>query len=165
METARQRAYVGLGANLGDPAGQIRAVLEALRREPDMVLLRCSSLYGSAPVDAPGQPDFVNAVAMIETALAPRPLLRSLLELESRFGRVRSFPNAPRTLDLDLLLYGEATLDLPDLRVPHPRMHLRRFVLEPLLEIAPLATIPGYGGAAQLLAGLVGQNLQRLAAV
>ncbi len=164
MQAARQHAYLGLGANLGDPAGQIRAVLEEMRRAPDMTLLRCSSLYGSAPLDAPGQPDFVNAVALIETALAPLPLLRSLLKLEARFGRVRSFQNAPRTLDLDLLLYGEARLDLPELRLPHPRMHLRRFVLEPLVEIEPLAIIPGQGSAAQLLSDLGGQKVTRLAA-
>ena len=164
MEPAWHIAYVGLGANLGDPAGQIRAALEGLGSATGVRVLRSSSLYASAPVDAPGQPDFVNAVVMIETALAPHPLLRLLLDLEARFGRVRSFPNAPRTLDLDLLLYGEATLDLPDLRVPHPRMHLRRFVLEPLVEISPDATIPGHGSAMRLLAGLAGQNVKTLAA-
>lgn len=157
-------AYVGLGANLGNPAGQIRAALEDLGRVPGVRVLRNSSLYVSAPVDAPGQPDFVNAVVMIETALAPHLLLRLLHDLEARLGRVRSFPNAPRTLDLDLLLYGEETLALPELRVPHPRMHLRRFVLEPLVEISPDATIPGHGSAMRLLAGLASQNVKTLAA-
>lgn len=164
MKLVRQRAYVGLGANLGDPAGQIRAVLDAMRHAPEMGLVKSSSLYRSAPVDAPGQPDFINAVALVETTLAPLSLLRALLDFESRFGRLRSFQNAPRTLDLDLLLYGEAVLDLAELQVPHPRMHLRRFVLAPLVEIAPLVVIPGQGGAAQLLSGLLGQDVQQVAA-
>ena len=155
---------MGLGANLGEPAEQIRAALEAIGRVPGWTVLRASSLFCGAPLDAPGQADYVNAVVMIETALAPLPLLRALLDLESRFGRMRSYPNAPRTLDLDLLLYGDQTLNLPDLRVPHPRMHRRRFVLEPLVEIAPGAMIPGHGSAASLLAGLASQNLYRLAA-
>ncbi|OGA04733.1 MAG: 2-amino-4-hydroxy-6-hydroxymethyldihydropteridine diphosphokinase [Betaproteobacteria bacterium RIFCSPLOWO2_02_FULL_62_17] len=158
------KAYVGLGANLGDPAGQIRAALVGLGGVPGVRVLRSSSLYVSAPLDAPGQPNFINAVVMIETALAPHPLLRLLLDLEARLGRVRSFPNAPRALDLDLLLYGDETLDLPELQVPHPRMHLRRFVLEPLVEISPDATIPGHGSAMRLLAGLASQNVKTLAA-
>jgi 2-amino-4-hydroxy-6-hydroxymethyldihydropteridine diphosphokinase len=164
MLSARQRAYVGLGANLGDPAGQIRAALETIGRSPEWTVLRTSSLFCGAPVDAPGQADYVNAVVMIETALAPLSLLRALLDLESLFGRERSVQNAARTLDLDLLLYGDQILDLPGLRVPHPRMHRRRFVLEPLVEIAPGAKIPGHGSAASLLAGLASQDLYRLAA-
>lgn len=156
------RAFIGLGANLGDPAAQIRAVLQALRETPGVELRRQSSLYGTAPVDAPGQPDYVNAVAMIGTTLAAHDLLRELQQLELRFGRVRSVRNAARALDLDLLLYDEETLDLPDLRIPHPRMHQRRFVLEPLAEIAPDLSIPGRGAAAQLLAGLPDQAVRRL---
>ena len=164
METAWHRAYLGLGANLGDPVAQLQAAIDELEKVPGIEVLRRSSLYGSAPVDAPAQPDHVNAVVLLQTSLAPRALLAAMLQVEADFGRQRAFQNAPRTLDLDLLLYDDETLDLPDLRVPHPRMHLRRFVLEPLLEIEPRASIPGLGNAAPLLAGLGDQQVRRLAA-
>ena len=157
-------AYLGLGANLGDPEAQLRAVMGALRAIPNTTLLRSSSLYASAPVDAPGQADYVNAVALLETSLAPLDLLGLLRELETDHGRVRSVRNAPRTLDLDLLLYDEDTLSLPELTIPHPRMHLRRFVLEPLLEIAPGICIPGHGPATLLLAATGNQAVRRLPA-
>ncbi|MSQ52804.1 MAG: 2-amino-4-hydroxy-6-hydroxymethyldihydropteridine diphosphokinase [Betaproteobacteria bacterium] len=157
------RAFLGLGANLGDPAGQIRVALQAMRENPGITFLRASSLYASAPMDAPGQAEYVNAVAMIDTVLIPSDLLRWMLDLESRTGRERSFPNAPRTLDLDLLLYDDVILGVPELKIPHPRMHLRRFVLEPLLEIAPEAKIPGHGAAALMLAGLAEQTVRRIA--
>ena len=156
------RAFIGLGANLGEPVTQIRDAFKGLRGHPGITVLRESSLYSSSPVDAPGQPDFVNAVAMIDSPLDPLALLQALHELESQFGRVRSFQNAPRTLDLDLLLYDDCVLDLPDLRIPHPRMHLRRFVLDPLVEIAPGAAIPGQGSAALLLEGMRDQMVERL---
>jgi 2-amino-4-hydroxy-6-hydroxymethyldihydropteridine diphosphokinase len=163
MNPPRHEAYVGLGANLGEPAAQLKQAIDALKETPGIELLQCSSLYGSAPVDAPGQPDYVNAVARIETTLPPQALLDTLLGLEARFGRARSTLNAARTLDLDLLLYDEQTIEQPSLRVPHPRMHLRRFVLEPLVELAPRLQIPGRGIAAQLLEGLSGQAVYRLA--
>lgn len=156
------RAFLGLGANLGDPAGQINGALNWLRETPAISSVHGSSLYASAPIDAPGQADYVNAVAMVETALAPHPLLQILQALELHFGRKRSFQNAPRTLDLDLLLYDQISLAMPDLKIPHPRMHHRRFVLEPLIEIAPDVNIPGHGSAAQLLARLSDQAIHRL---
>jgi 2-amino-4-hydroxy-6-hydroxymethyldihydropteridine diphosphokinase len=108
------------------------------------------------------QPDFVNAVAEIETSLAPRKLLEELLAIETRFGRARTFPDAPRTLDLDLLLYGDRIIAEPGLTVPHPRMHERAFVLAPLAEIAPDAVVPVKGAVAALLAGCKGQSVAKL---
>ena len=156
------RACVGLGANLGDPQDQIRAALAALGGIPKTQLLQHSSLYKSAPIGNTKQPEFVNAVALIETALAPRALLEALLAIEQRYGRTRSTANAPRTLDLDLLLYGELTIDEPGLAVPHPRMHSRAFVLAPLAEIAPDIEIPGQGAIGPLLAACAGQAVERL---
>ncbi|MCA1978916.1 MAG: 2-amino-4-hydroxy-6-hydroxymethyldihydropteridine diphosphokinase [Thiobacillus sp.] len=141
-------ATVGLGANLNDPAAQIEYAFAELDRLPDTRLVARSSLYASAPVGYVDQPDFVNAVAQVETALSPRALLAALLDIEHRHGRERSFRNAPRTLDLDLLLYGDARFHEEGLTLPHPRMHERAFVLLPLLEIAPDALIPGIGRAA-----------------
>lgn len=157
-------AYVGLGANLGDPAAQLDAALAALAKLERTRVVRVSSYYRSAPVGSPAQPDFVNAVAELDTALPPRELMRELLDIESRFGRTREFPNAPRTLDLDLLLHGASIIDEPGLEVPHPRMHERAFVLAPLLEIAPRAVIPGKGGAGEWLARCAGQRIQRIEA-
>jgi 2-amino-4-hydroxy-6-hydroxymethyldihydropteridine diphosphokinase len=129
--------YVGIGSNLADPVRQVSAALRELDVLPHTRLVKQSSLYRSAPVGHDEQPDFVNAVAQLETALPAERLLAELHEIEARHGRTRSFPNAPRTLDLDLLLYGDAVLALSALTVPHPRMHERAFVLKPLLEIAP----------------------------
>jgi 2-amino-4-hydroxy-6-hydroxymethyldihydropteridine diphosphokinase len=129
--------YVGIGSNLADPVHQVSAALRELDVLPHTRLVKQSSLYRSAPVGHDEQPDFVNAVAQLETALPAERLLAELHEIEARHGRTRSFPNAPRTLDLDLLLYGDAVLALSALTVPHPRMHERAFVLKPLLEIAP----------------------------
>jgi 2-amino-4-hydroxy-6-hydroxymethyldihydropteridine diphosphokinase len=147
-----QPAFVALGSNLRDPHAQVRAGCEALAMLPDTRLARLSSLYRSSPVGYLEQPDFVNAVAQIETALSPRELLHELLQIEYRAGRVRDFPNAPRTLDLDLLLYGETVCDEPALTIPHPRMHERAFVLVPLAEIGPQIAVPGRGAVADLLA-------------
>jgi len=157
------RAYIGLGANLGDPVAQLSAALDALGRLPHTRLVGASSLYRSAPVGNAAQPDFVNAVAALETALSPRELLGACLGIERDHGRVRSFANAPRTLDLDLLLYDERVVDEPGLRIPHPRMHGRAFVLAPLAEIAPAAVVPGHGRAADLLAGVRHQRVERIA--
>ena len=154
-------AYVGLGANLGDPRAQIESALEEMNRLPRTALRARSSLYRSAPLGYADQPDFVNAVAQLETGLAARALLEHLLAAEKRQGRERSFRNAPRTLDLDLLLYGDETIDEPGLRVPHPRLHERAFVLAPLLELAPGLMIPGKGAARALLAACAAQAVAR----
>ena len=130
-------AYVGIGSNLDDPVRQVRQAFDELDRLPHTRLVKKSSLYRSAPLGYEKQPDFINAVAQLETGLPAERLLAELQEIEARHGRKRSFPNAPRTLDLDLLLYGQAELRSPALTVPHPRMHERAFVLRPLMEIAP----------------------------
>jgi 2-amino-4-hydroxy-6-hydroxymethyldihydropteridine diphosphokinase len=155
-------ATIGLGANLNDPAAQVEYALAELDRLPGTRLLSHSSLYASAPVGYVDQPDFINAVAQVETTLAPRALLAALLDIEHRHGRERSFRNAPRTLDLDLLLYGDAHFHEEGLTLPHPRMHERGFVLLPLLEIAPDTGIPGHGHAADWLAGCADQNVVAL---
>lgn len=130
-------AYVGVGSNLEDPRTQVMTALDELDRLPDTRLVKKSSLYRSAPLGHAEQPDFVNAVAQIETRLPADRLLAELQALEARHGRARSFANAPRTLDLDLLLYGTVHVRTPHLVIPHPRMHERAFVLKPLLEISP----------------------------
>ena len=130
-------AYVGIGSNLDDPVRHVRRAFDELDRLPHTRLVKKSSLYRSAPLGYEKQPDFINAVAQLETGLPAERLLAELQEIEARHGRKRSFPNAPRTLDLDLLLYGRAELSSPALTVPHPRMHERAFVLRPLMEIAP----------------------------
>ena len=130
-------AYVGIGSNLEDPRAQVLAAFQELDQLPHTRVVKKSSLYRSAPMGYADQPDFINAVAEIETSLSADEILVQLKTLETRHGRTRSFANAPRTLDLDLLLFGNLSLDTPALRVPHPRMHERAFVLKPLLEIAP----------------------------
>lgn len=155
-------AYVGLGSDLGEREAQVRAALVALGELPATRLLRASSLYRSEPIGCVGQAEFINAVAELQSALSARALLEALLELEARFGRRRSVVNAPRTLDLDLLLYGDAVIDEPGLTVPHPRMHERRFVLEPLVEIAPHCLIAGRGAARDWLARVQDQVVRRL---
>lgn len=156
------RAFIGLGANLDDPRRQIRAGLAALGKIPTTRLVGQSSFYLSAPLGYAEQPDFINAVARIETALTPRALLDALLEIECSLGRSRSHANAPRTLDLDLLLYDRTVIDESGLRVPHPRMHIRAFVLAPLAELAPGIEIPGQGPIAPLLAACAGQAIEKL---
>ncbi len=136
-------AFVGIGSNLDDPAAHVRRAFADLDAMPRSRVVKRSSLYRSAPLGHAEQPDFVNAVAQLETAMAATELLDALQEIENRHGRRRSFANAPRTLDLDLLLYGDAVLASDRLTLPHPRMHERAFVLRPLLEIAPEARIPG----------------------
>ncbi len=155
-------AFVALGANLADPVAQIRSALAALPPIPESGLLRASSLYCTKPVGIRGQPDFINAVAELETTLAPGALLAELFEIEARFGRRRDFHHAPRTLDLDLLLYDARSIDTPELTIPHPRMHLRAFVLAPLLEISPHCRIPGRGTAAAWLPSVSMQKIERL---
>jgi 2-amino-4-hydroxy-6-hydroxymethyldihydropteridine diphosphokinase len=130
-------AYVGIGSNLDDPMRHVREAFAELDTLPHTRMVKRSSLYRSAPIGFPAQRDFVNAVAQLETGLPAERLLAELQGIEARHGRMRSFPDAPRTLDLDLLLYGDAVLSLPALTIPHPRMHERAFVLKPLLEISP----------------------------
>ncbi|HSN62746.1 MAG: 2-amino-4-hydroxy-6-hydroxymethyldihydropteridine diphosphokinase [Azonexus sp.] len=155
-------AYVALGANLGNPTAAVLAAFAALANLPESRVARCSSLYRTAPVGILSQPDFVNAVAVLETTLAPEALLDALLDIEARFGRVRRERNGPRTLDLDLLLYDDIELDLPRLTLPHPRLHLRAFVLLPLAEVAPDLAIPRRGSLAAWLPAVANQGIVRL---
>jgi 2-amino-4-hydroxy-6-hydroxymethyldihydropteridine diphosphokinase len=159
---ALHRAFVALGANLAEPLAQVRAAAFALADLPQTTLLRVSSLYRTAPVGIRGQPDFINAVAALETALPPHALLAALFEIEARFGRSRDFHQAPRTLDLDLLLFDDLTIDSETLFVPHPRMHLRAFVIVPLLEIAPDCRIPGRGRASAWAPAVSMQHIEKL---
>jgi 2-amino-4-hydroxy-6-hydroxymethyldihydropteridine diphosphokinase len=159
------RAYVALGSNLGDTLAMVQAAFTALRGLPDSVLAAASPLYRSAPVGLKNQPDFINAVAAIDTALGADALLDELFAIEARFGRRRDFHHAPRTLDLDLLLYGNETHDTPRLTLPHPRLHERAFVLLPLLDLAPDILIPGRGPAAALAQACLAQKLAKLAII
>jgi len=154
-------AYVGLGANLGDPRATLAAAFAALAALPATRLRRRSSLYRSAPIDSSG-PDYLNAVAELETELGAAELLVSLQAIEAAHGRARPYRNAPRTLDLDLLLHGATLLATPTLQLPHPRLHERAFVLQPLAELAPQLEIRGRGRVAELLAAVAGQRIERL---
>ncbi len=156
------RAYVAFGANLGDPAAALALALARLDALPGTRVAACSSCYRSAPVGVSGQPDYINAVIALDTALAPRALLDALLDIERQGGRTRAYHQAPRTMDLDLLLHGANVVCEPGLELPHPRMHLRAFVLRPLAEIAPEASIPGRGAAAALLDTVADQTIARL---
>lgn len=156
-------AYIALGANLDDPGATLRAAFGALANLPDSKVVVCSSLYRTAPIGCAPQPDFVNAVASLETTLPPESLLDALLDLESRFGRIRAEKNGPRTLDLDLLLYDDQIIDLPRLTLPHPRLHLRAFVLFPLAEICPNDfALPGRGSLAAWLPAVSNQGIIKL---
>ena len=158
----RVRAFVALGANIGEPVRHLRAAVEDMAALPGTAVVARSSLFRSAPVGLLDQPDFINAVAALETGLAPEELLDALLDLEARFGRIRRDRNGPRTLDLDLLLYDDLQLELPRLTLPHPRLHLRAFVLCPLAEIAPALAIPGRGSVAAWLPAVANQGIARL---
>lgn len=155
-------AYVALGANIGDPAATVLAAFAALADLPQSRVLRTSSLYRTVPLGLRNQPDFINAAAALETALGADALLDALLAIETRFGRHRRGRNGPRTLDLDLLLHNDSQIDQPRLTVPHPRLHLRAFVLCPLAEIAPDLTIPGRGSVAAWLPAVASQGVVRL---
>lgn len=187
------RCFVALGANLGDPVATVNAAIDVLRALPRTRFVAASSLYRTAPVGLKHQPDFINAVVevrlacpqcdalgrpcaageptrsgapRIPCAVPPAPtFLQSLFEIEAGFGRQRSVRNAPRTLDLDLLLYGELVSDDPSLTLPHPRLHERAFVLAPLAELAPDLAIPGRGAVADLLSRCGGQRIERIVAV
>jgi 2-amino-4-hydroxy-6-hydroxymethyldihydropteridine diphosphokinase len=164
----RYISYIGLGSNLENPASQLQRAFVDLEGLPDTRLVARSSLYRSAPLgcpvqpDATAQPDFFNAVAKIDTGLSPQALLQALLHIELQHGRERTFRNAPRTLDLDVLLYGDVQLHEHGLTIPHPQMHKRAFVLQPLLEIAPQVGIPGIGRAELALAACRDQVLERI---
>ena len=149
-------ATLGVGANLGDPRAAVRKAIEDFAQLPSTVTVAVSSLYGSAPLDADG-PDYVNAVVQVRTALGPDALLAALQAIEQQAGRERPYRNAPRTLDLDILLYGEHRVDREDLQIPHPRMWQRAFVVLPLAEIAPDLVSPAQAQA------VAGQDLHRLA--
>jgi 2-amino-4-hydroxy-6-hydroxymethyldihydropteridine diphosphokinase len=154
-------AYVGIGANLGDARANVDDALARLAGLPASRLLRASSHYRSAPIDSSGD-DYVNAVACLDTELDAHQLLAALHAIEQAHGRERPYRNAPRTLDLDLLLYGGQAIDTPTLSVPHPRMHERAFVLAPLLEIAPDIEVPGRGHARGFAAAVAHQDITRL---
>lgn len=155
-------AYVALGANIGDPAAQLNLAVAALDALPATRVLAVSPYYRSAPVGYTDQPDFTNAALSLETALDAEALLQALLQIEANLGRQRTFRNAPRPLDLDLLLFGDEAREQPHLTLPHPRMHERAFVLLPLSDIAPDLAVPGHGSVASLLSALDRSDLQRL---
>ena len=159
--TEEVRAFVGLGANLGDPERAIADAVAQIDRIPDTRVVAVSSLYRTAPVDAEG-PDFVNAVAEVRTRQDPHALLEALHGIEQVHGRLRPHRNAPRVLDLDLLAWDDAALSDDRLTLPHPRMHLRAFVLVPLAEIAPDLRLPGLPPLATLLQSCAGQRIERL---
>jgi len=151
-------AYIGIGANLGDARANVADALERLQRLPGCTLMAASSMYRTAPIDSSGD-DYINAVARIATTMDAESLLRALHDIEQAHGRERPYRNAPRTLDLDLLLYGDTIIASPTLTVPHPRMTERAFVLVPLLELAPAIHIPGRGPASDYAAGVAGQGI------
>lgn len=154
-------AYIGLGANLGDAASALSTAVRALGALPGSALLARSGTYRTAPVEAAG-PDYLNAVVALRTSLPAEVLLDALQRIENAQGRERPYHHAPRTLDLDLLLYGDASIRTSRLIVPHPRLHERAFVLVPLAEIAPSLALPGRGAVADLLPGVAGQRIERL---
>jgi 2-amino-4-hydroxy-6-hydroxymethyldihydropteridine diphosphokinase len=158
----KHNAFIGLGSNLATPSAQVLQAMQLIDQLPDTRVVARSSLYRSAPVGYLDQPDFVNAVVQVETQLAPLVLLQALLALEQENGRTREFQNAPRTLDLDVLLYDDLQHHEHGLTLPHPQMHRRAFVLQPLLEIAPDCVIPGVGAAAVAIEQCKDQQLERL---
>jgi 2-amino-4-hydroxy-6-hydroxymethyldihydropteridine diphosphokinase len=155
------RAAIGLGANLGDARSTLHAARGSLAQLPQTVLLAFSALYRSAPLDATG-PDFLNAAALVDTSLDPLALLAALQGIETQHGRERPYRHAPRTLDLDLLLYGDQVVALPALTVPHPRLHERAFALLPLADVWPDAAIPGRGTLVEWLPRVADQHIEKL---
>lgn len=160
------RAFIALGSNLSSqarqPADEVRLALQELDTLTDTRLLGHSSLYRTAPVGYDNQPDFINAVAEVETSLSPLALLHAILALENQHGRERPFPNAPRVLDLDLLLYDQVIMNSPELTLPHPRMHERGFVLLPLAELAPALELDSHGQVSTLAARCADQGVDKL---
>ncbi|KAF3998601.1 2-amino-4-hydroxy-6-hydroxymethyldihydropteridine diphosphokinase [Glaciimonas immobilis] len=161
VEAPSVTAYIGIGANLGDAQGQVISAIVQLGALPQTTLSAQSSLFRTAPIASSGD-DYVNAVVRLDTQLGPHALLQALQDIEQRFGRERPYPNAPRTLDLDLLLYGTMTIDDATLTVPHPRMMLRAFVLIPLLQIDPFITVPGQGDAHQFVPQIDDQAIAKI---
>ncbi|MCY7316717.1 MAG: 2-amino-4-hydroxy-6-hydroxymethyldihydropteridine diphosphokinase [Rubrivivax sp.] len=156
-----ERVFVGLGANLGDAGATLRQVLARLDALTGTRLIAASPLYRSAPLDAAG-PDFINAVAELSTSVEPMPLLQALQAMELEHGRERPYHHAPRTLDLDLLLYGQRVMHSAALQLPHPRLHQRAFVLLPLLALAPDLQHPGLGPLQDWLAGVHEQTIEQV---
>ena len=156
-------AYVSIGTNLGDREAHLALALRRLAALPETTLVAVSPVFETEPVGPPPQGPYLNAAAHLRTRLAPRALLDALLAIERETGRVRSVRNAARTLDLDLLLYGELTREDPALRLPHPRMHERAFVLVPLAEIDPSLHVPGRASLAELLAACADQRVEPIA--
>jgi 2-amino-4-hydroxy-6-hydroxymethyldihydropteridine diphosphokinase len=159
-QASHETIAIGLGANLGDARATLAWALQQLQAHPRVTLRQVSSLYRTRPVEAEG-PDYLNAVALLHTSLEPEALLQLLQDLELQAGRERPYRNAPRTLDLDLLLYGQRVLNSATLTLPHPRMHQRRFVLEPLAEVAPALAIPHAGPLGTLLTQVAAQVVER----
>lgn len=158
---AQVTAYIGIGANLGDARANVADAIARLARLPGATLVDASASYRTAPIDSSGD-DYINAVARITTTLPAEALLLALHAIEAQHGRERPYRNAPRTLDLDLLLYGEQQIASATLTVPHPRITERAFVLVPLLELAPAISVPGKGAAGDYLASVAGQAISRL---
>jgi 2-amino-4-hydroxy-6-hydroxymethyldihydropteridine diphosphokinase len=156
------QAFIALGSNLQDPQAQVKRALKTIANTTNIKLIKASSLYRTLPVGYDNQPDFINAVAEIETDLSPIALLHTLLEIETQHGRERPFPNAPRVLDLDVLLYEGVATNTPELTLPHPRMHTRGFVMLPLAEIAPKISIGNHGYADELAAKCDNQGVSKL---
>ena len=155
------RAYVGIGANLGDAQAAVENAFLAIDALPGTRVAERSSLFRTAPIDAGGD-DYVNAVAAIDTRLPAAELLLALQAIETEHGRLRPYPNAPRTLDLDILLYGQATSHTAQLTIPHPRLTQRAFALIPLLQVAPLIMIPGHGPARAFAPGVAAQAIREI---
>ncbi|MEN6371235.1 MAG: 2-amino-4-hydroxy-6-hydroxymethyldihydropteridine diphosphokinase [Armatimonadota bacterium] len=143
------KVYLGLGSNLNDREGNISRAVEFLAENPQIDVMRVSSMYETSPVGYKDQPDFINAVVLVETALSPRELLDVVHAIEDLMGRKRTFRWGPRVIDIDILLYGSETIDEEGIKIPHPMMTERRFVLEPLAEIAPGLMLPGGQTAAE----------------
>jgi 2-amino-4-hydroxy-6-hydroxymethyldihydropteridine diphosphokinase len=156
------QAFIALGSNLQDPQAQVERALQTIANTPRIKLIKASSLFKTAPIGYDNQPDFINAVAEIETDLSPLALLHKLLAIEARHGRERPFPNAPRVLDLDVLLYGNIEINTAELTLPHPRMHTRGFVMLPLAEIAPKINIGNHGYADELASKCDNQGVSKL---
>ncbi len=160
---SEKQAFVALGANLGEPVAALKRALAAIAEIEGTRVVSASSFYSTAPIDSSG-PDYVNAVCEVATTLEPSALLHALQRIENDNGRVRpaGVHNAPRTLDLDVLLFDGQTIQTPELTVPHPRMHLRAFVLVPLVEIAPEVEIPGLGKARNYLTSVADQEISKI---
>jgi 2-amino-4-hydroxy-6-hydroxymethyldihydropteridine diphosphokinase len=149
-----ERAAIALGSNIENPQAQVTQAFDEIAALPETRLIKRSRLHQTRPVGYADQPDFVNAMALVETSLAPRALLDALLAIERKHGRKRTIPNGPRTLDLDIIVYGDHVIDEPGLRIPHPRAHEREFVMVPLKEVWPDVVIPGPDGVTPAKAGI-----------